>query len=105
MPWQHGPVASITTSSVIAVRLYSASPWLPDRHLSEQGVISLSQHNISGSEAFKRGPFILIRTLPSGGRRRRRMRVILAFAAGATAATVGALIAALTVFGPGITGG
>ena len=65
----------------------------------------MSQHNISGSEAFSRGPQVMIRTLPSGGRRRRRMRVMVAFAAGAAAATLGALAAAFMVFGPSVTGG
>lgn len=65
----------------------------------------MSRHNITGSEAFKRGPFILIRKLPAGGRRRRRMRVIAAFAAGAGVATVGALIAVGLILGPGLIAG
>lgn len=65
----------------------------------------MSQHNISGSEAFKRGPFVLIRTLPAGGRRRRRLRIVVAFAAGAVAATAAGLIAAFLAFGPGLAGG
>lgn len=65
----------------------------------------MSRHNITGSEAFKRGPFVLIRTLPPGGRRRRRMRVIAAFAAGAGLATIAALATAATLLGPGLIAG
>jgi len=43
----------------------------------------MSQHNIVGSEAFKRGPFVYIRSLKAGGLRRRRARVAVAFLAGA----------------------
>ena len=65
----------------------------------------MSRHNITGSEAFKRGPSVLIRKLPAGGRRRRRMRVIAAFAAGAGVATLGALIAVGLILGPGLIAG
>jgi hypothetical protein len=65
----------------------------------------LSRHNITGSEAFKRGPFILIRKLPPGGRRRRRLRVMVAFVAGLGVATVAGLTAAAMVFGPGLAAG
>jgi hypothetical protein len=61
----------------------------------------MSQHNIVGSEAFDREPFVLIRSVRNGGMRRRRSRMALAFIAGAAAAVVGGLVAALAVFGPG----
>ncbi|PZO01483.1 MAG: hypothetical protein DCF28_09965 [Alphaproteobacteria bacterium] len=61
----------------------------------------MSQHNIVGSEAFDREPFVLIRSVRNGGMRRRRSRLALAFVAGAAAAVVGGLVAALAVFGPG----
>lgn len=62
----------------------------------------LSQHNIVGSEAFDREPFVLIRSVRNGGMRRRRSRTALAFVAGAAAALVGGLVAASVVFGPGM---
>ncbi len=65
----------------------------------------MSRHNITGSEAFNRGPSVQIRTLPPGGRRRRRMRVIAAFAAGAGLATLAGLTAAAVIFGPGLLAG
>ena len=43
----------------------------------------MSQHNISGSEAFRRGPSVIIRQYRAGGMRRRRARSGLAFVAGA----------------------
>lgn len=65
----------------------------------------MSRHNITGSEAFRRGPSVQIRTLPPGGRRRRRLRVIVAFAAGAGLATIAALAAAAMILGPGLIAG
>ena len=61
----------------------------------------MSQHNIVGSEAFGRRPFVYIRTLRPGSFRRRKARTAMAFAAGVivTALAVGA--AAITAFGPG----
>ena len=61
----------------------------------------MSQHNIIGSEAFDRTPFVIIRQVRPGGMRRRRTRTALAFVAGA-AATAG-LIAAAAVLGPALT--
>ena len=49
----------------------------------------MSQHNIIGSEAFTRGPSVIIRKYKSGGMRRRRVRAAAAFIAGA-----GAMLAA-----------
>ena len=46
----------------------------------------MSQHRIVGSEAFDRRPFVYIRTFKPGVLRRRRGRMVLAFAAGAAAA-------------------
>lgn len=65
----------------------------------------MSQHNISGSEAFDRSPLVLIRSVRAGGMRRRRNRMAVAFVAGAAAAVIGGLVAAAVVFGPALTGG
>ncbi len=65
----------------------------------------MSQHNISGSEAFNRGPSVMIRTLPAGGRRRRRTRMVVAFSAGVIVATVAGVTAAFLAFGPGLAAG
>ena len=64
----------------------------------------MSQHNIIGSEAFTRGPMILIRKYRAGGARRRRARTATAFVAGAVAMLAGGLIAAAAVFGPNLFG-
>ena len=40
----------------------------------------MSQHNIMGSEAFNKGPFVIIRAVKSGGFRRRRSRSVAAYA-------------------------
>jgi hypothetical protein len=65
----------------------------------------MSQHNISGSEAFDRTPKVYIRSVKTGGMRRRRTRTAFAFVAGAVVAVVGGLVAAAVIFGPGLTGG
>lgn len=62
----------------------------------------MSQHNIIGSEAFNRRPFVYIRALKPGGLRRRRARLALAFMAGAGVAAVGLLTAAVIAFGPAL---
>lgn len=64
----------------------------------------MSQHNIIGSEAFTRGPMILIRQYRSGGARRRRARTAAAFVAGAAAMLVAGLVGAAAVFGPNLAG-
>ena len=65
----------------------------------------MSQHNIIGSEAFDRSPFVVIRSVKAGGMRRRRSRTAMAFAAGAGAAVIGGAIAAVMVFGPALAAG
>ncbi|OGN51509.1 MAG: hypothetical protein A2352_09915 [Caulobacterales bacterium RIFOXYB1_FULL_67_16] len=65
----------------------------------------MSQHNIIGSEAFTRGPMILIRKYRAGGLRRRRARTATAFLAGAAAMLVAGLAGAVAVFGPGLAAG
>ena len=65
----------------------------------------MSQHNIVGSEAFNRSPFVVIRSVRTGGMRRRRARSAVAFIAGAVAAVVGGLVAAIAIFGPSLAGG
>lgn len=64
----------------------------------------MSQHNIIGSEAFNRSPFVLIRQVRAGGMRRRRARTATAFVAGAVAMLAGGLIAAAAVLGPNLFG-
>ncbi len=64
----------------------------------------MSQHNIVGSEAFNRSPFVLIRSVRTGGMRKRKARTALAFAGGVAATAIGALIAAAVVFGPAVFG-
>ena len=49
----------------------------------------MSQHNIVGSEAFDRRPFVIIRSLRSGGLRRRKARTVMAFMAGAAVMLAG----------------
>ena len=65
----------------------------------------MSQHNIVGSEAFDRSPFVLIRSVRTGGMRRRRNRTAIAFMAGAAATVIGGVVAAVAVFGPSLAGG
>jgi len=65
----------------------------------------MSQHNIVGSEAFKRSPFVIIRSVRTGGMRRRQTRTAFAFMAGAAAAVVGGIVAAVVAFGPSLAGG
>jgi hypothetical protein len=48
----------------------------------------MSQHNIIGSEAFNRSPLVIIRSVRTGGMRRRQTRTAFAFVAGACAAVV-----------------
>jgi hypothetical protein len=64
----------------------------------------MSQHNIVGSEAFDRSPFVIIRSVRTGGMRRRQTRTVFAFVAGAGAAIVGAVVAAVVAFGPSLAG-
>ena len=64
----------------------------------------MSQHNIIGSEAFTRGPMILIRKYRAGGARRRRARTATAFVAGAVAMLVAGLVGAAAVFVPSMAG-
>lgn len=62
----------------------------------------MSQHNIIGSEAFTRGPSVIIRKYKSGGMRRRRVRAAAAFIAGAGAMLAAGLIAAVAIYGPAL---
>tara|TARA_R110002124_G_scaffold21687_1_gene83304 strand:- start:657 stop:851 length:195 start_codon:yes stop_codon:yes gene_type:complete len=64
----------------------------------------MSQHNISGSEAFDRTPQVMIRSVKTGGLRRRRARMAGAFIAGAIATVIGGAIAAAAVFSPTLFG-
>jgi hypothetical protein len=64
----------------------------------------LSQHNIIGSEAFTRGPTVLIRQYRAGGMRRRRARTVMAFVSGAVAMLVAGLVGAAAIYGPSLAG-
>ena len=58
----------------------------------------MSQHNITGSEAFTKGPFVIIRAVKSGGFRRRRSRSIAAYVVVAVLAlSAGAAVAAFAL--------
>lgn len=63
----------------------------------------MSQHNIVGSEAFGRRPFVYIRMVRAGALHRRRGRTVMAFVAGAGAAIAG-LAAFALAYGPQIGG-
>jgi hypothetical protein len=65
----------------------------------------MSQHNIIGSEAFDRSPFVIIRSVRPGGLRRKQARIGVAFAAGAVVTIVAGVAAAAVAFGPGLVGG
>ena len=65
----------------------------------------MSQHNIIGSEAFDRSPFVIIRSVRTGGMRRRQARTATAFIAGAGVTIVGGIVAAVIAFGPSLAGG
>lgn len=56
----------------------------------------MSQHNIIGSEAFDRKPFVLVRSYRLGGHRRRRAGTTLAYiVVAAIALLIGAVVVAL----------
>ncbi|MFT4954462.1 MAG: hypothetical protein ACI8U3_000833 [Brevundimonas sp.] len=67
-----------------------------------QGSAFMSQHNIVKSEAFEKAPFVYIRTVRSGGLRRRRARMALAFVAGAVVAVAVGAVATVLAFGPAL---
>ena len=60
----------------------------------------MSQHNIIGSEAFTKGPFVIIRGVKSGGFRRRRSRSLAAYAVVAVLALSAGAAAAAFALGP-----
>lgn len=60
----------------------------------------MSQHNIMGSEAFNKGPFVIIRAVKSGGFRRRRSRSVAAYAVVAILALSAGAAAAAFALGP-----
>lgn len=62
----------------------------------------MSQHNIVGSEAFEKAPFVYVRTVRSGGLRRRRARTALAFIAGAVVAIGLGAVATVLAYGPAL---
>lgn len=64
----------------------------------------MSQHNIIGSEAFNRGPSVLIRQFRSGGIRRRRARTVVAFIAGAVVMLLIAVLGVAGAYGASLAG-
>ena len=64
----------------------------------------MSQHNIIGSEAFTKGPFVIIRGVKSGGFRRRRSRSLAAYAVVAVLALSAGAAAAAFALGPFLVG-
>ena len=52
----------------------------------------MSHHQISGSEAFKREPHVLIRSVPTGSFRKRKARTAVAFVAGLMISAAAALL-------------
>jgi hypothetical protein len=62
----------------------------------------MSQHNIVGSEAFEKAPFVYVRKVRPGGLRRRRARTVVAFVAGAAAAVALGALATILAFGPAL---
>ena len=64
----------------------------------------MSQHNIIGSEAFTRGPSVIIRKYKAGGMRRRRSKTIATFIAGAGAMLAAGLVAFAALYGPALAG-
>lgn len=60
----------------------------------------MSRHNITGSEAFDRRPFVYIRSVSSGGLRRRRARLALGFVLGVIVALAAVTVALLMIFMP-----
>ena len=65
----------------------------------------MSQHNISGSEVFGPKPFVILRSVKTGGlRRQRKARTLLAFVTGAVVALVGGAVAVAAAFGPALPG-
>ena len=64
----------------------------------------MSQHNIIGSEAFTRGPSVIIRQYRAGGMRRRRTRTAMAFVAGAGVMLLAGVVGVAAVYGPSVAG-
>ncbi|MBA3999667.1 hypothetical protein [Brevundimonas sp.] len=62
----------------------------------------MSQHNIVGSEAFEKAPFVYVRKVRPGGLRRRRARTAVAFVAGAAVAVAFGALATILAFGPAL---
>lgn len=61
----------------------------------------MSQHNIVGSEAFDRRPFVTIRSVRTGGLRRRRNKTALAFVAGLIVAVAVVAVVIAVILGTG----
>lgn len=65
----------------------------------------MSQHNISGSEVFGPRPGVMLRSVKTGGlRRKRAARTWAAFLAGAVVAVVGGAVAMAAILGPTLFG-
>lgn len=60
----------------------------------------MSRHNITGSEAFKRGPSIAVRRYRPGGMRRKRARTTLTLIILGVVAVLALLTAAVVTLSP-----
>lgn len=68
----------------------------------QSGSAFLSQHNIMGSEAFNRRPFVIIRNLRAGSFRRRKNRSVVAYVVVAVLALSAGAAAAFMALAPGL---
>ena len=62
----------------------------------------MSQHNIVGSEAFEKAPFVYVRQVRPGALRRRRAPTAIAIVAGAAVAVALGAVATILAFGPAL---
>ena len=61
----------------------------------------MSQHNITGSEVFGPRPFVIMRSVRTGGlRRKKAANAWAAFIAGGVVTVIGGAVAAAAVLGP-----
>ncbi|GAA0203121.1 hypothetical protein QOZ96_002186 [Brevundimonas nasdae] len=62
----------------------------------------MSRHNITGSEAFKRGPSIAVRRYRPGGMRRKRARTTMTFIILGALAVLALIVAAVAALTPAV---
>lgn len=68
--------------------------------LRQSGEAFLSRHNITGSEAFKRGPSIAVHRYRPGGMRRKRARTTMTLIVLGVLAVLALLVAAIATLTP-----